>query len=543
MEEHASIENRNSGSASAGDAERRGRRTDRLVAALLFLAVLLQGGVAIRQVGISWDEPDYYRTAKEYVTWAENLSSAASFTSENLQATFGFRPHKNDHPTLAKIVSALTYVSLKGPLGEFWAYRFSGPLLFAVLLSVLYLRLARSWSRPAALASVMFLATMPHFYTHSHIAATDAPLSVFWLLAVVAFERSTERRGLWPLAGLAYGLCMSVKFTGFLLPLPLLAWGLLYRRRYLLRPALGLLIGPAVFLLLQPAMWHHPLSGIVDFVRMSASREQWNPHWVLFLGRIYDFSGPWYYAPFLIVATVPESTLLLSIVGVLRSIRERFKDSVAGSSLIHFGFFMAITMAPAAPTFDGDRLFLPAVVFLALLAGYGLEGVVRDIGRLRVGGTGPLRRHTRLLGPAVAVVSLFLAAVPLFQVYPYGLEYYSSLVGGVKGARMAGLETTYWWTALTERHLTRINQLLPPKARLRFVPMDPDLHQLYASLGLLRKDIQVVEGNDFDYAVVLSRPYWNYARLFEELGVPRSRLNVVGALARDQVPFWVLYRR
>jgi energy-converting hydrogenase Eha subunit C len=510
---------------------------------LLFLAVVLQGIFAIHRIGISWDEPFYYRTARGYAAWAGEAGRSGAFSAERLEQTFGLRPLKNDHPTLARIVGALTLTALRGPLGEFWAYRFSAPLLLGVLVAALYLHVARAGGRTAAFAAVLLLVTMPRFYTDSHIAATDAALSVFWFLAAVTFERACEGRGPWWLPGVAFGLCMSVKFTGFLVPVPLLAWGLAYRRRDLLRPALGLLLGPFVFLLLQPAMWHQPLAGIADFVRLSVTRESWNPHWVLFLGRVYDFSGPWYYAPFLVLATVPEITLLLSLAGAARALRNRLRDAWAGSSLIHFGFFMLLTMAPAAPLFDGVRLFLPAFVFLGILAGYGFEGLTGELGARAAGWRDRYPQRFRALRALPVALLVILAPLPLARIYPYGLEYYNRLVGGVRGAHAAGLETTYWWTVLTEEHLARINQLLPRDARLRFVPMDPDLHELYRELGLLRADIRVVEGGEFDYALVLSRPSWKFPRLFAMLGVSPERLRVAGSLTRDGVPFWVLYRR
>lgn len=511
------------------------------MACLLFLAVVAQGIPAAHKIGISWDEPFYFQTAQGIKAWAGDLGGTGTFSRERLQQVFGFRPLKNDHPPLTKLLGAVTMAALSGPLGEFWAYRFSTVLLFAALLASIYLYVSRAHGPLAALAAAALLGTMPRFYVDGHIGATDVPLSVFWFLTAVAFERACDRPRLWPLAGLAYGLCMSVKFTGFLVLVPSLVWGLVYRRREMLRPALGLLLGPAVFVLLQPAIWHHPLGGIADFVRMSLTREQWNPHWVLFLGKTYNFSGPWYYAPFLVLVTVPEVTLLLSFAGVARVLRDRLRDAVAGSSLIHFSFFMLVTAAPSAPLFDGVRLFLPAFVLVAILAGIGLDWVASTM-RAAAAKTWSAG-GAQAAKAAAAGVLLILAALPLARVYPFGLEYYNGLVGGIRGARAAGLETTYWWTVLTEEHLARINTLLPAGARLRFVPMDPDLHELYQALGMLRRDIQVVESGDFDYALVLSRPAWNHPKLFMALGVPQRVLEPVASLVRSEVPFWVLYKK
>ena len=111
-------------------------------------------------------------------------------------------------------------------MGDFWAYRIAAPLLFGVLLAMLYLRLARAHNRLSGLAAALCLAMMPRLFTHGHIGATDAPLCLFWFLATWAFEKSCDRPWFSPLAGVAFGLCMSVKFTAILLPVPLIICGL-----------------------------------------------------------------------------------------------------------------------------------------------------------------------------------------------------------------------------------------------------------------------------------------------------------------------------
>ena len=525
---------------------RRMPRLDYLIAAFIFALTLLEGLHTIHQVGISWDEPFYFQTAQGYVDWAKKLGKGDAFSPETLERTFGLKPKKNDHPTLAKLVGAITLALFKNPLGPFWAFRLSAPLLFGLLLAAVYFRSARAWGRGAGLAAALCLASLPRFFGDGHIAATDAPLSVFWFLAAWAFETACERRRMAPLAGLAYGLVMAVKFTGFLIPLPLIAWGLLYRRRTMVWPLLCLVfLGPAIFILLQPAMWNHPWTEAAQFIQMSVSRKAWNPHWVLFLGRVYNFSAPWYYAPFMVLVTVPALTLALFFFGAIRGLRVRGQDPLAGSCLIHFSFFIFLTMAPNAPLFDGVRLFLPAFVFLGILAGYGGAGLVGWVAaRARAGRISlPILRAPRVFTALVAAALALGIVSPLIGAYPYGLEYYNELIGGVKGARERGMETTYWWTVVNESALQHLNQIIPAQAALRFFPMDPDLWNLYRRLGLLRNDLRVTEGMDFDYLLVLSRPYWNYGPIFRYLGIPQPQLKPVDSLVVDGVPFWVLYQR
>ena len=524
----------------AGESPGRRRpRLDYLIAALILALLLLEGPHTIHAVGISWDEPVYFPLAKNYLAWAKNLGSPGAFSAETLEQVFGLNPDYYQHPSLTKILPALTMAALERRMGKFWAYRMSAPILFGLLLAALYLRVAPVWGRRAGLAAALCLAAMPRFFVEGHIAATDAPLSAFWFLCAWAFEAACSRRRLAPLAGIAYGLLMSVKFSGFLIPVPLIVWGMIYRRRTMLWPTLALVaLGPLTFILLQPGAWYHPLAAPLLFIQRSASGEVWGRVWSVFLGQYYVFSPPWYYAPFLVLVTTPVLTLTLFLVGVIQAGRGRFRDPLAGSGLLHFGFFMALTMAPNAPLFDGVRLFLPVLVFLAVLAGSGFDSVVEWMAD-RMQGLGHARRFTAVLTGLLAVSLV----IPLLRIYPYGLEYYNALIGGVKGARERGMVTTYWWTVVTEDTLAQINRTLPAGAVLSFFPMDPELWNLYRELGLLRSDLRVTEDSDFDYLLMLSRPFWNCELTFKGVGVPIYRLNPIASLVVDQVPFWVLYQK
>lgn len=520
-------------------------RWDYVIALLIFVAVSVQGFFTIHQVGISWDEPYYFIRAKNYLAWFSRLGEAGSFSRETLSRTFGFEPKRDDHPPLTKLLSGLPLILLRERVGDFWAFRMSSPILFGVMLGLIFLRTAWAWGRVAAIASVVCVFSLPRLFVEGHISATEMPLCFFWFLSVWSFEAAARRRALIPLAGVCYGLAMSVKFTGFLLPLPLLAWALLYERKNLALILVSLLLlGPLVFCLLDPGLWHSPWSGFLEFVRLSLSRRSWNPRWVLFLGKIHQFSPPWYYAPFMVLVTVPVFTLALFFLGTAQAIANRLKDELAGSCLIHFLFLTAMTMPSNAPMFDGVRLFIPAFLFLGMIAGKGFAGALNWLvsqaqeRHFII----PLLRRPRILGTITAFLLALGITLPLFRIYPYGLEYYNELIGGVSGARRLGMETTYWWTVLKPSDLARVNKILPEGVSLRFFPMDPDLWKLYQEMGLLRKDIRVSTGTDFDYILILSRPYWNYAGIFRFLNIPQPKLKPLAYEMLDEVPLWVLYQ-
>ena len=404
------------------------------------------------------------------------------------------------------------------------------------------------------------MALLPRLFTDGHIGATEIPLCFFWFLTALLFEASFREKKLMPLAGISLGLAMSVKFTAFLLPIPLLLWAVIFERRKIFWPALSLLLlGPIIFFLLEPAMWDSPISGLRQFLEFSLFREHKVVVASLFLGKFYEFSAPWYYAPFMVLVTTPTITLLGFGLGILRSAFQKFRNPQAVSSLIHFGFFILIMMAPNAPTYDGVRLFEPAFIFLGLLAGFGFDGMLQAVGKR-------IRLRPVLLQAAALVLLTLSAGYQLFKVYPYGLEYYNELIGGVPGAMKRGMETTYWWTVVNEKAVSRINRALPAHARLACYP-DAPMAEFYRELGWLRKDIVPTQQMDFDHILMLSRTYYKTLPfsesliglkpelVFEMQGLIQSpnghielthqvmKLILLDYESLDRVPLWRLYQK
>jgi len=518
---------------------------DYLAAILIFSALVLQGLITIHQIGISDDEPYYFLKAKDYFSWFSSLGKSGAFSRDTLMRTFGPNLKSDTHPTLFKLTGAVSYGLLKTRLGGFWAYRMNAVIMFGLLLAMIYLCASRAWGRAAGIASVLCTAFMPRVFINCHLATTEAALCLFWFSAAWMFEAGTRRKSLIPLAGVCYGLLMSAKFTGFLLPIPLIIWAFVYRRKNLALLCASLfIIGTAVFFLLQPYLWGNLARGFYGFILMSITRKEWIPILVQFLGKNYRASPPWYYAPFMVLITVPPATLGLFFLGTIKALGARLADQFSGFCLINFLFLIVMTMSPNAPLYDGVRLFLPAFVFLGLIAGNGFDMTVRwfvNLSRSKIPAA-PLLRYPRLPGTALALLLALGVTVPLIRVYPYGLEYYNSLIGGAKGAAKLGMETAYWWSALNEKALARLNQELPANAWIRFFPPNPYLPSLYKELNLLRGDLRTTQGQDFDYLLILSRPRPNFFPYFYDLGVSQSRLKPLDSQELDGVPLWVLYK-
>jgi len=102
--------------------------------------------------------------------------------------------------------------------------------------------------------------------------------------------------------------------------------------------------------------------------------------------------------------------------------------------LLHLG----LLMLPHVARYGGVRLFLPAFPFAVAIAVLGLKALT-DLLRP---GAGAL-----LLAVLLAAGLLGGNVRDIVRSYPYGLSYYSRVVGGLHGAAGRGMEVTYWGDA------------------------------------------------------------------------------------------------
>jgi hypothetical protein len=138
--------------------------------------------------------------------------------------------------------------------------------------------------------------------------------------------------------------------------------------------------------------------------------------------------------------------------------------------------------------YDNDRLFMPAFVYIAALAGIGLDWTLRGIRNWL-----KLRGHMSLATPLAVIVIVLVygphlaLAAPL---YPHWLSYYSETVGGLPGATRLGLETTYWCETYTEV-LDYLNENAEMGDAVWVDPWSHDVMIYYQLHGKLRNDVWI----------------------------------------------------
>ncbi|MCX5902953.1 MAG: glycosyltransferase family 39 protein [Proteobacteria bacterium] len=483
-------------------------------------------------IGWTCDEVYYFNSSELIITWTSALfkalphGNAGAILSASITDQYWLwdMPH-NPHPPLYKIISALTLVLFKQYLGEFTAYRLSSALLCAVLMFVLFRILQKRYGTAAGVCGGLSLLFMPRFFGHAHIAATEIPLTTFWFLACCAFWRGLTQRSGIILLGILWGCAIATKFTGLLLPAPLILWALLYKeRRGLSNLVIALPLALLIALLVNPGWWHDPIGKIINFVQISLSRETSIRIPTFFLGKTYSFSPPWTYAWVMTAITVPVTTVFAFILGLLTLYRDTANRRFNNLMFINCLFPLLITMLPNAPVHDGTRQFFYLFPFMAYFSGAGFHFLAeRMMAAMKI---------KKVLIPAALAIFTLYPAYQTMRIHPYELCYYNELVGGVRGAYALGMETTYWYDVVNGKFLKILNRDIPQGAAVSMWVGNQAYFEFLQDKGKIRKDIKFItpdiivtitnKGADFkfspetpQYLILLSRQgtfnelYWN----------------------------------
>lgn len=408
--------------------------------------------------------------------WFAGLASPAPgwrrsdyFRPEVLEECWRFsRQEPDGHPPFYALLGLAGWRIARGWADPLTAYRFGPIALTAITAALIYLFLAGRHGRVAGLTAVTALVLAPRIFAHAHYAHYDMPVTCLWLLAQMAFIKSLQSTR-WSLAfGVLLGLAAGTKFTGWFAVVPALVWWAIFEGRPMLGRVLGrfslhgrrhvdwsrlaplprlaatraIVVGLALAALtlyaIQPAWWAAPLWGLHRFLVSNLTREQSVPVTSLYLGTVYRFALPWHNTLVLTAVTMPASIVALGLAGIAAVFLRARSHPEALIWPMSWLVLMIVRALPNAPGHDVERLLLPSLASLAVLAGIG-AGWLTDV----------LRSHR--LG---TIAPLLVAIVPgecligMSQVYPYNLSYYSAAIGGLPGAERLGFEETYYWDTL-----------------------------------------------------------------------------------------------
>ena len=462
------------------------RKVQAVLILMITLALLI---VTEPQIGLTWDEPDYIVASETYSAWFGDLLTqpAEALSSSGIEESWSIN---HEHPPLDKIWSGIVWSGARHVFDDLTAHRLGNMILVSVMAGLLYLLIAESYGLSAGLAAVAALLTLPRFFFHAHLAALDVPAACAVFFVVFLFWKTREDPSwIWTLVlGLVWGLAFATKINAVFLPPVLFLWALIFRRerKLLARIVLMTLIGVLFSFVVWP--WLYP-----DFPARVIEYLDWITveHWEIgqwYLGSMY-MPPPWHFPFVMLWAVVPLTITVLYWTGIVRAFWKRREAGGLGTILIinTLAPLLALTTGNSM-VYDNERLFMPAFVFLAALAGMGFGWLEIGIRRLaeRI-------QKTRWTVPvtALAAVLFFLPqSISLARLYPHLLSYYSETVGGLPGATRLGLETTYWCESYSAA-LPYLNEHAQPGDTIWVDPWSHNVMIYYQLHGRLRDDVEI----------------------------------------------------
>lgn len=471
---------------------------------ILFIFLLM----VTESLPLTWDEGDAFKRADKISQWFALLiipsqeapdsplsaGTESPFSRLSIQKHWFHTTRIEGHPagytlliSAGRGISRLAHLDF---LSEKVKYRLGTILFFSLAMGAVFYRMRRDFGIAAACFSVLAILCLPRIFAHAQIAACDSPLMASWLLVWALFEsglRSKRGAVLW---GIALGLGFSMKFPGWIIPIPYIfffliciGWKIKISGQWRL-VALGIPIALLTFYILNPNIWHAPVTGFARFVHLNTNRSAMDVS-ICFLGTNYNLERPlpWYNTLIWTGITIPLGLLLLGFFTIGRETARCFDslktmnengwhqnndqhptDNISRSDengmttslrvlllTLNFLALIVVRAIPGLPVHDGVRLFVAAFPFWGILAGIGAA-------QLWTRGKDWSWNRRRRFASRMVVVTVFLCSIfNLYWYAPQWLSYYNFCIGGLKGAVAAGMEPTYYCDALDQEVLDWLN--------------------------------------------------------------------------------------
>lgn len=340
-----------------------------------------------------------------------------------------------------------------------------------------------------ALMGFLLIALDPFHIAHSRFLHTDALLSSFMLLslvALIAYMVDRQRKMMLVLSGVAAALAWMTKTPGlFLIPYAALIVFLgnirefyrTYQERSIsafgqsvlqlfVRPYLiWLFVAIGIYLLLWPAMWVDPIGTLFKVVNNSSEyAAEGHSNALFFDGEVFNGDPRFDFYPITYLWRTTPITLVGLVLAILtfvatsvwqRNNSQELRQSQSIQPLLVyvllFALFFMLFMNVGAKKFD--RYLLPIYMPLDLVAGIGWAALVTWIWQWQISIPAYIDR--------VIVVALVVAIVAAqgtlaLATFPYYLSYYNPLMGGAIEAQKTML--VGWGEGMDEAARFIINQ-------------------------------------------------------------------------------------
>ncbi|MBI2410424.1 MAG: glycosyltransferase family 39 protein [Candidatus Kerfeldbacteria bacterium] len=472
---------------------------------LLIVLFFIVNVVTLKQYGMTYDERNYAMIGQMNVEYFHTLDRSQIHPLDDLMIYYGPAYHivQQVFGLFAQAVFHLGYIDA--------THLFLVCTSTAMLLVVFFF--ARSLFRPSVgLCTVVLLMLFPHFIAHAHYNPKDLPEAEMVTISLYLFYRlySTKRYVYAILAGAVYGFGLAT-VVSILLAVPIFVASYLsflvfqeriYQRKdwrvYLLKDVLLFFVFAIVLMftmvLSWPLLWSDPHI-FVESIRLFR-HHSWNGQ-VLYFGQTYLGSEiPWHYVLLSLFMATPLLPFCFFIVGLVRS----GKQILHRKEMFPYAFILCwaalpliIFMLPGAVNYDGIRHFFMAIPPLMILAGVGMDAVIRGLKNIL---------HTRpvLLPTIFCIIVVGWLVNESRQVHPYEGAYFNELVRLIIPAHIETVFEVEYWGASYREGVDWLNTHAAPNAVV-CVPDGMHMVEMYPR----RLDILLHCGDDSTYVMYYTR--------------------------------------
>ena len=416
-------------------------RNKALILPILFFLALTIHLIGLNKIGRTWDEQ--FKVDMGYIAWSSLAAKDFSVDSWNFVS---------EHPMVAKYIYSLFmgpqmirlddgaghYVNftpndinaletgnyIKTQLGNklyMISYDLTTPRFISAIFNSLAVALTvfialyflkEIW----AIVAGVFLLFTPRFVVMGQLITFESlSVSLFCLTALLFYKllNNPKSTRLYLLLGVLCGLLFWTRYDNIFIFVFLAGWFVIdyiYKKnkdilniRLLLIPPISFLLG----IIIWPLVWHNFPKYLVDSFVFHQSRN----------------IGPSLYFIERLIVTTPMPILFGLAIGLIWSLKER---KYWNAVFVWWFFSTIIFYSILALEGGGTRYIFVIYPAIAILCSYGYFVLLR-------------KRWIYALIP----IFIFLA-VEMIGVYPYYLDYYNQLVGGVNGAVKRGYEFSWW---------------------------------------------------------------------------------------------------
>ena len=439
----------------------------RWLIAAFFAAFLLLGLFTAGDYGSPWDEQDemdilrmnlweYARAFGMDESAFEKRAgqfdgltiSALTPISESIEQDHGISAF---YPMAGVVMSETITEAQRSAIWHMWCW-----VIFTLGAFALYSVLRHlDMSRPMALLGPVFLLLTPQFFAHGHfnnkdIALFSLVLCTLWQ-ALRLMKKPTFANGL--LFALAGTFAANTKLAGVavwgLCALFVLLYQLLLRRmKGRVWAVAGITLGSffVFYALLTPALWADPMGFVKYGVINALSFQRWK-NILLFRGTVFHLGGqhlPFYYLPYMILATTPLWLIALlalgslwALVAVVRSRPWVQRGMPLMLTLLLWALPLGVAVLTRTNVYNGWRHFYFVYGPMLVLAVWGTERLFACLKKCGI---------RRVIAGALTLC-MVLTAVGIVSEHPYQYAYYQPVVQ-LRGTNFNELD--YWNLSVRE---------------------------------------------------------------------------------------------